>query len=595
MRRTFWNVVILAMVGLPLGCTTSGDNDSVGDGPPGASPCTDGYSDCGGVCVDLQGDGFHCGTCGSACADAKVCSSGSCQESCTVPGRTRCGTSCVDLPTNPSHCGACDVVCETGQACESGVCTDTTNTGGTGGSFSAEVVIEEGELGQCEVDGVVESTNAGFTGAGYLNTDNVAGASIEWALNIGEGGTYSLEFAYANALEERQADVLINGTQAPVGVAFASTSSWTTWSTAQTQVMLTPGENRIVLRATASSGLANIDRLTVTGAAVSASDCDGSVNAGGGTGGGGTGGSGTGGTGGSEGKVFSECRFHFGTIRDFAIDNAEIREQIDFFTPGWMGLSNTFDQQYVCDDVNGVLAGKVPVVVAYVSAFYAKNQGLNDCNVGTPDLCTYGAEIIKDNLEAITNIYRSYAQGYANCLDPDQPIVFEMEPDWYQYTLSSQTDPMTPAEAGQVMNQYVGAMKEHLPSAHFSMDISPWVPPNNGSDHGATWYENFDMSLFTFINTSGGGTEADNDQIRSSNNMTWAGVSGVTNLPVLGDTGYGVNGASAGHDAVWDNPANINARIADGVIGISQYNPNSNWGSTIESIRGQLATPEFCP
>src|SRR5690606_40158385 len=101
------------------------------------------------------------------------------------------------------------------------------------------------------------------------------------------------------------------------------------------------------------------------------------------------------------------------------------------------------------------------------------------------------------------------------------------------------------------------AMKEHLPNAYFSMDISPWVPPDNGSDNGANWYSNFNMSLFHFINTSGGGTEADNTKIRSTNNMTWAGVHGVTGKEILADTGYGVNGASEGHDDVWDNPQNI--------------------------------------
>jgi hypothetical protein len=38
-------------------------------------------------------------------------------------------------------------------------------------------------------------------------------------------------------------------------------------------------------------------------------------------------------------------------------------------------------------------------------------------------------------------------------------------------------------------------------------------------------------------------------------------------------------------------PANINARIADGVISITQYNPTATtWGGTIASIRPQLDT-----
>ena len=109
------------------------------------------------------------------------------------------------------------------------------------------------------------------------------------------------------------------------------------------------------------------------------------------------------------------------------------------------------------------------------------------------------------------------------------------------------------------------------------------------------WYSNFDLSLFTFVNTSGGSTLAANTRIRSSNNMTWAGVSQATGRGVLADTGYGASGVSAGHDANWDSATNINARIADGVVSISQYNPNSGWGGTIASIRSQLSTPRFCP
>jgi hypothetical protein len=41
--------------------------------------------------------------------------------------------------------------------------------------------------------------------------------------------------------------------------------------------------------------------------------------------------------------------------------------------------------------------------------------------------------------------------------------------------------------------------------------------------------------------------------------------------------------------------ANLNARIADGVVSISQYNPSSSWASTISQIRPQLSAPPFCP
>ena len=80
----------------------------------------------------------------------------------------------------------------------------------------------------------------------------------------------------------------------------------------------------------------------------------------------------------------------------------------------------------------------------------------------------------------------------------------------------------------------------------------------------------------------------------SSARCRWQGLP-ETGKPILADTGYGANGMSAGHDPNWDVVANINARIADGVTSIAQYNPNSSWGTTISGIRSQLNKPKSCP
>jgi hypothetical protein len=265
-------------------------------------------------------------------------------------------------------------------------------------------------------------------------------------------------------------------------------------------------------------------------------------------------------------------------------------------------LGASFDHQGVCNDTNpnGVLANKVPIIVAYVAAGNVKrDHRLCDCNVtgcAAGDLCGVGAEFIAQDWTKILNAYRSYSQGFASCYGTTRPIIFEMEPDWYQYTGSGQSQPWTATEAGSRMTELVNALKTNLPNARFSMDVSPWVAPSNGSDNGAQWYSNFDMSLFSFVNTSGGGTNADTAKIRDANNMTWAGLHQVTGKPILADTGYGANGRSAGHDPAWDVAANINARIADGVIAIAQYNPNAaTWATTITGIRSQLVAPTSCP
>jgi hypothetical protein len=319
---------------------------------------------------------------------------------------------------------------------------------------------------------------------------------------------------------------------------------------------------------------------------------------GGAAGSGGSGGSAGSGSG-NEREVFPNCRFHFGTVDSKA--TGSLISQLDFFTPGWM-LSESFDQRYVCDATRagGPLEGKVPIVVAYLAAGIVKRRhNICDCNVTTcgsgNDLCRQGAALIKQDKQTILNAYRSFSQGYAGCYGTTKPIVFEMEPDFYQYTTSTQTAPWTPAEAGQIMAEFVAALKSSLPNAYFSLDVSPWVAPNNGSDHGANWFSNFDMTLFTFVNTSGGGTNANSEKIRNSNNMTWAGLRQASGKPILADTGYGANGVSAGEDPNWNVAANVNARIADGVIAISQYNPGSSWANTISSLRPELDATPSCP
>lgn len=330
------------------------------------------------------------------------------------------------------------------------------------------------------------------------------------------------------------------------------------------------------------------------------------------TGGAATGGVATGGaaTGGSTSSgVFGQCRFHFGTLESIAkASNAATIAELDFVTPGWM--LGTFNQSYVCTETasGAALAGKVPVDVTYIAANYVKGaHGLCDCNVTscgssggrTNDLCNYGAQYITQDWANILQQYTSNSTGFANCLG-GRPIIFEMEPDWYQYTITNQTQPWSVSTAATNLAALVNALKANLPQAKFSMDISPWIA-NNGSG----WYPSFNMSLFTFINTSGGGTDANNTKIRSSNAMTWAGVNQVTGKPILADTGYGAAGSAAGMDANWNVASNINSRIADGVISISQYNPcpsgqsscsNANtWGPTITSLRSQLNAPKYCP
>ncbi len=87
--------------------------------------CPAGLTDCGGVCVDLQSDHGHCGSCNSPCSPNEACLSGRCEPNCPA-GRILCDGECVDPETDPEHCGDCATRCTAGSratpVCRRGVC-----------------------------------------------------------------------------------------------------------------------------------------------------------------------------------------------------------------------------------------------------------------------------------------------------------------------------------------------------------------------------------------------------------------------------------------------------------------------------------------
>jgi arabinan endo-1,5-alpha-L-arabinosidase len=92
-------------------------------------------------------------------------------------------------------------------------------------------------------------------------------------------GYYSFKWRYANiGSAARPGDVIIDG-NITSNIGFASTGSWTTWADSQSDtVWLDVGTHSIRLQASSSTGLANIDNISVTGPSVTAASC-GSVTA----------------------------------------------------------------------------------------------------------------------------------------------------------------------------------------------------------------------------------------------------------------------------------------------------------------------------
>jgi hypothetical protein len=111
-------------------------------------------------------------------------------------------------------------------------------------------------------DVTVETTNGGYLGTGYADY-GAAGSYAQFTVHQGAAGQAKLDFRYANGQSpNRPLTVFINGTSAGT-ISFASTGSWTNWSTSGLTAALAAGDNTIRLVAGPAGG-PNIDQLIVT-------------------------------------------------------------------------------------------------------------------------------------------------------------------------------------------------------------------------------------------------------------------------------------------------------------------------------------------
>lgn len=110
----------------------------------------------------------------------------------------------------------------------------------------------------------VESTNGGYTGKGYVNYDDAAGAYVEWTVYALCPGPAVLNIWYANATTTvRPMDVAVNGVPVATGLAFDRTPAWNDWETRTLLVNLHRGANRIRATATTAAGGPNVDSVEV--------------------------------------------------------------------------------------------------------------------------------------------------------------------------------------------------------------------------------------------------------------------------------------------------------------------------------------------
>jgi hypothetical protein len=134
---------------------------------------------------------------------------------------------------------------------------------GGGDPDPGEATRYEAEASSATCTGTIDANHAGYSGTGFCNGDNVDNAYAEFTVQASTAGTATLDIRYANgATTGRPGDLIMSGSPVET-TTFATTGSWTGWTTQTLTVQLRAGANTIRWDPTTASGLPNIDYLDV--------------------------------------------------------------------------------------------------------------------------------------------------------------------------------------------------------------------------------------------------------------------------------------------------------------------------------------------
>jgi len=233
----------------------------------------------------------------------------------------------------------------------------------------------------------------------------------------------------------------------------------------------------------------------------------------------------------------------------------------------------------------------IPVYYAYIIAFQGHSAGLGDCNLDSSgNLCTDGAQLIRDKRSTILSIYANYAK-MTHQVWPTKPLLWLLEPDFIQYTGKSQKNPLSLTELGQLAGDIICAIKSNMPNASVAINHSSWI-----RDPQRTQFFNaMPMSIVDAVYTTGLGNVAGGYINMGDSYMrpdgTYASLHTLTKKPIFVDTSFGVTAmADTWSTAPLDT---LNARIADGVVAVNVNPMPSTYQTSIGSLAPQLKST--CP
>ena len=109
--------------------------------------------------------------------------------------------------------------------------------------------------------GVVESSNVGFAGEGYVNFDK--GGDFTIPVKVDVAGLYKFDIDFSNGSGESRS-LAISAGESRVEQAFEATVGWTTWETVSVNLDLSAGENTVKFATLDGKDGPNIDQFDVT-------------------------------------------------------------------------------------------------------------------------------------------------------------------------------------------------------------------------------------------------------------------------------------------------------------------------------------------
>ncbi len=113
-----------------------------------------------------------------------------------------------------------------------------------------------------EIDGVKETTNAGFVGEGYANVANAVGSFVTYGVTAAKSGKYTLYISFANGGGSARGYSISVGDKTLLADGnMESTSAWTTWKTQSVEIELDTGYSELKFTSLSKDGMANIDYL----------------------------------------------------------------------------------------------------------------------------------------------------------------------------------------------------------------------------------------------------------------------------------------------------------------------------------------------